>query len=162
MILVSDTSVLVDLERGSLLQSCFRAPFEFVVPDLLHEREIRPVHGDDLRRRGLRVAALDGDGVAMAIGYQRTASALSLSDSFALALAKVNDWTLLTGDAALRKAAERERVDCHGVLWLLDRLFAEAVVSRQELHAGLHAISSHPRCRLPKSEIRSRLERWGA
>ena len=40
MFLVADTSVLVDLERGSLLAACFRLPFEFVVPDVLYEREI--------------------------------------------------------------------------------------------------------------------------
>lgn len=36
---VSDTSVLIDLERGTLLETCFRLPFQFAVPDLL--REIR-------------------------------------------------------------------------------------------------------------------------
>lgn len=34
-VLVSDTSVLVDLERGSLLEASFRLPFQFAVPDLL-------------------------------------------------------------------------------------------------------------------------------
>ena len=37
--LVSDTSILIDLERGSLL--CFRLPFQFAVPDLLYERELK-------------------------------------------------------------------------------------------------------------------------
>ncbi len=40
-VLVSDTSALVDLERGSLLDAAFRLPFEFVVPDLLYERELK-------------------------------------------------------------------------------------------------------------------------
>ena len=34
-VLVSDTSVLIDLERGSLLEISFALPFEFAVPDLL-------------------------------------------------------------------------------------------------------------------------------
>ena len=33
-VLVSDTSVLVELERGSLLEASFRLPFRFAVPDL--------------------------------------------------------------------------------------------------------------------------------
>jgi hypothetical protein len=37
---VSDTSVIVDLERGALVDSCFRLPFEFAVPDLLYSREV--------------------------------------------------------------------------------------------------------------------------
>ena len=157
VVLASDTSVLLDLERGSLLTAGFRLRCEFVVPDLLYERELRAFGGEDLRKRGLKVEALDGAGVALALEYRRTHPALSLLDSFALALAKVSVWTLLTGDADLRRLAESECVDCHGVLWLLDRLSEESAASRHELHAGLRAISIHPRCRLPKAEIRKRL-----
>ena len=39
-IVVSDTSVLIDLERGDFLDSCFKLPFEFSVPDLLYTREL--------------------------------------------------------------------------------------------------------------------------
>ncbi|MCY4460668.1 MAG: hypothetical protein OXC26_09795 [Albidovulum sp.] len=38
-ILVSDTSVLVDPERGILVEAAFRPPFEFAVPDLLYDRD---------------------------------------------------------------------------------------------------------------------------
>jgi hypothetical protein len=34
-VLVSDTSVLVDLERGGLLEAVFKLPVELAVPDLL-------------------------------------------------------------------------------------------------------------------------------
>ena len=40
-VLVSDTSVLIDLDRGSLVEATFRFPFEFTVPDLLYERELK-------------------------------------------------------------------------------------------------------------------------
>ena len=62
-VLVSDTSVLVDLERGSLLEASFRLPFRFVVPDLLYERELKNWGGEELIRLGLAVEELDGDGV---------------------------------------------------------------------------------------------------
>lgn len=87
---------------------------------------------------------------------------LSLPDSFALALAARNNWTLLTGDGALRALAKAEQVDCHGVLWLLDQMFAASIASPAELYDGLKAIGEHPRCRLPKSEIRKRLVRYVA
>ncbi len=41
---MSDTSVLIDVERGSLLDACFSLPFSFVVPDLLYRRELQE-HG---------------------------------------------------------------------------------------------------------------------
>ena len=33
-VLVSDTSVLIDLDRGSLVEPTFRLPYEFTVPDV--------------------------------------------------------------------------------------------------------------------------------
>lgn len=156
-ILVSDTSVLIDLDRGSLVESTFHLPFEFTVPDLLYERELREHGGPEFVGLGLRVEELDGDGVSLALGYLRKRRSLSLPDSFALALAKTNAWTLLSGDRELRELAEEEEVRCHGVLWLLDQMFEHRVIDQDELRAGLGRIAAHPRCRLPKSEIRKRL-----
>ena len=100
---------------------------------------------------------LDGDGVSLALGYLRRRKSLSLPDSFALALARINAWMLLSGDRGLRELAEEEEVRCHGVLWLLDRMFEYRVIDPAELCAGLGKIAAHPRCRLPKSELRKRL-----
>lgn len=156
-VLVSDTSVLIDLKRGSLLEASFRLAFRFVVPDLLYERELKNWGGDELIRLGLAVEELDGDGVRRALAYRQRASALSLPDCFALALAQTRSWVLLSSDGALRQLATDEAVKCHGVLWLLDEMRDAAVVSIRELYDGLTAISEHPRCRLPKAEIRRRL-----
>ena len=154
---MSDTSVLIDLERGSLVEPTFRLPFEFTVPDLLYERELKD-HGDpELIRLGLRVEELDGDEVSIALGYLRRRGSLSLPDSFALALAKTNAWTLLSGDRELRELAEEEGVACHGVLWLLDRIFEHRAVDPGVLRARIDTIAAHPRCRLPGSEARKRL-----
>ena len=84
---MSDTSVLIDLDRGALVEPSFRLPFEFTVPDLLYERELKDHGGPDFIRRGLRIEELDGDGVSLALGYRRKRSSLSLLDNFALALA---------------------------------------------------------------------------
>ena len=155
--LVSDTSVLIDLDRGTLVEATFRLPFEFTVPDVLYERELKEHGGPDFVRLGLRIAELDGDGVSLALGYRRKRIPLSLPDSFALALAKTNAWTLLSGDRELRELAEEEEVRCHGVLWLLDQMLEQRVIDLDDLRAGLGKIAAHPRCRLPKSEIRKRL-----
>ena len=85
-ILVSDTSVLVDLERGSFASAAFRLPFELAVPDLLYERELRRHAGPELLRLGLRVAALDGEGVLLALSYGRKRAALSMADTLCIGL----------------------------------------------------------------------------
>ncbi|MDE0422928.1 MAG: hypothetical protein OXK76_18840 [Gammaproteobacteria bacterium] len=85
-IVVSDSSVLIDLERGCLFEAAFALPFDFCVPDLLYRLELEPYGGNELVARGLQVLELDGDGVAQAARYRQTERAISLSDAFALAL----------------------------------------------------------------------------
>jgi len=160
-ILVSDTSVLIDLERGNLLEAVFSASIELAVPDLLFERELRPYHGPELLRLGLRVLELEPTGVQLALEYRKRSRAISLPDSFALALAKTQGHTLLTGDAALASIAREEGLDCHGVLWVLDLLEREKAVPRSGLLKALTEIASHSRCRLPKKLVAERLRRYG-
>ncbi|MDD9989762.1 MAG: hypothetical protein OXQ31_26075 [Spirochaetaceae bacterium] len=151
--------MLIDLDRGSLVEAVFGLPVEFVVPDLLYERELRQHGGEELRELGLRVEGLeDGSGVVRALGYRGLEPALSLVDSFALALAVENRWTLLTGDRVLRHLARSEDVDCHGLLWVLDLMVEARVVDRRTLYSGLEAIGDHPRCRLPRAEVNKRLQ----
>ena len=133
-VIVSDTSVLIDLERGSFLESVFSLPFEFVVPDLLFERELKNYNGSALIDFGLHVKELDSAALTLAIGYyQKHKSKLSLPDVFAYVLAKVNSWILLSGDAALRELSVEENVNCHGVLWLLDQLHDFHVSDQEHL-----------------------------
>lgn len=159
-VLVSDTSVLIDLERGNVLEPAFRLPDGLAVPDLLFRRELEPYDGERMVQMGLRVEELNDAGVIAAQKYHTQQRALSLSDSFALALARANDWLLLTGDAALRHLAEQEAVECHGVLWVFDQMNDHGLVALNDLRDGLRAIASHPRCRLPIREVRARLAHY--
>jgi hypothetical protein len=65
IILVSDTSVLIDLERGGLLEVAFSLGYPMVVPDLLYERELGAENGPYLRGLGLGVVALTAEEVEL-------------------------------------------------------------------------------------------------
>jgi hypothetical protein len=158
-VLVSDTSILIDLGRADLRQAAFSIGAEFVVPDLLYERELRDSGGAELLALGLRVESLDESEVERAQAYRRDHPRLALPDTFALTLAKNRRWLLLTGDGALRALAVAEEVECHGVLWLIDLMQGECAAEAATLHAGLKRLSCHPRCRLPRAEIEIRLAR---
>ena len=145
---------------GILWNPLVHPPFEFTVPDLLYERERREHGGPEFVRSGLCAEELDGEGVALARHCLRRRRSLSLPDSFALALAKTNAWTLCTGDRERRELAEEDRVRCHGVAGLLDQMFEHRVIEREGLCTGPGRIVAHPRCRLPKSEVRRRLVTW--
>lgn len=158
--LVSDTSVLIDLERGSLLQATFQLPTPLAVPDLLYERELRAYNGELLLSLGLRRLSLDPDGTAMAQTYMGRARGLSVPDAFALALAKQGGHVLVCGDRSLRDLATAEHVVCHGVLWVLDEILAANILSGADLAAALRVIAEHPRCRLPRATVAEHLARY--
>lgn len=160
MILVSDTSVLIDLDRGNLLESVFSLPHEFAVPDVLYNREMQGEWGEGLRELGLRVEELSEVGVGNALHYRQQRASLSVPDSFALALARERGWLLLTGDNTLRVLAAGEGVECHGVLWILDLMEETGLPGVQILHDVLAKLAAHPRCRLPTREVTVRLERY--
>lgn len=159
-ILVSDTSVLIDLERGGFRDSCFELSFEFAVPDLLYARELADYGGPDLINLGLRVEGLTAAELTIAQETRTAHPRLSLPDAYAYALASVRGWTLLTGDGELRALAESNTIPFFGVLWVLDQLFERGVVAGDALAGGLEMIAGHPRCRLPRAETQVRIARY--
>jgi len=133
-----------------------------VVPDLLYERELAAENGPLLRRLGLGVVVLAPDEVAFAQQLRTRRSSLSLADCFALSCARRPDHALVTGDWSLRAEAQVWQCPVYGLLWILDQLEASNKTGAEMLHEGLTRISNHPRCRLPKAEIATRLQRWQA
>jgi len=161
-VLVSDTSIIIDLERGALLEDMFSLPFEFAVPDLLFRRELSGPLGERLVTLGLRVEELTAAELASATAVGRERKELSTPDTFAFAIAEGRHWPLLTGDGGLRRLATERQIVFHGVLWVCDQFEQGQHVPLPRLHASLTAISTHPRCRLPSDEVHLRLQRYGA
>jgi len=146
-VLISDTSVVIDLERAELIEHVFALPYRFVVPEALYEKEIKDYGGERLRALGLEIRVLTGAQVADAQRLRGLERRMSIHDSYALSLAKAEAAILLAGDAAMRRLAEAEEVRCHGVLWVFDRL--------EE-----HRVVAHPRCWLPRNMVDQRLRRY--
>lgn len=160
IILVSDTSVLIDLARGGLLETAFSCGLTMVVPDLLYERELEPYNGPYLRALGLGVVALRPDELEFAQQLRQSQPGLSLPDCFALSCARRQDHALVSGDKLLREEAQSLLCTVYGLLWILDQIEASGKISVSMLHEGLIRIRNHPRCRLPKLEVADRLQRW--
>lgn len=152
--------MVIDLERGDFLEDLFRLPYEFAVPDLLFDRELKGPLGDQLVALGMRVENLTPAELSRAIAVRRARTELSAPDTFAFAIAEQRGWPLLTGDGGLRRLAGDEGIAFHGVLWLCDQFELHAVVNADRLHVGLGTISRHPRCRLPMGEVNARMRRY--
>ena len=159
---IFDSSVIIDLDKAGILEDALKLPFEFRVPEMMFLRELECLKGrtpDDLLKAGLRVDERDGNDIAIVSRYLSEYRKISLPDSFALVHATGKRCVLLTGDDALRKAAREERIEVHGLLWLVDRMEEEQVLSKDSLLKVLKTWESDPRVRLPTEELRKRIRR---
>ncbi len=106
-VLVSDTSVVIDLERAQIIEHVFALPYGFIVPDALYVQELRDYGGERLIARGLQARTLTGEQVQEAQRLRKLEPRISINDSYALSLAKA--------EAAILRAT-RWRSDSPGSL----------------------------------------------
>jgi len=151
--------VLIDLDRGNLLEHLFQLSHDFCVADLLFKRELGGDLGERLCMLGLDVVELSAKEVAKAALLRRNVKVLSTPVTFAFSVAEAHRWTLLTKDLALRRLAEQHGVKMHGLLWIIDEFKRECVVEANLLHRALTEIHPHPRYRLPSLDVERTLAR---
>lgn len=162
-VIVSDTSVIVDLCKVQLIEPAFALPYEFVIPNVMFEDEFLDLGNyerEDLLTSGLTVSVLSGEAVGMAVEYGSAFKRLSINDQFALALAKTTEESiLLTGDMALRNAATSQSVEVRGLLWLCDQMEEHRTIAAKMLREALIALDEDEFVRLPRNELRKRISR---
>jgi hypothetical protein len=158
-LLISDANILIDMEAGALLETLFRLPMQFGIPDLLYYEEIEEGSPglDDL---GLLIMEVSGDFVKYAeqlpSQYNHMLPAKngpkpSHNDYLALALAKQESCTLLTGDANLRVVASKEQVTVMGTIGLVCAMVENQLLSVDDAFKALDKMKAGKR-RLPWPE----------
>src|SRR5688572_4442034 len=107
-IVVNDSSALIDLKKGGLLEVFVELPFEFVVSDALLADELLSFTKAEVEfmRHRMTVVTLNGQEMLRVAQLQATSPALSIHDCSALLIAKrQTGCILLTGDKRLRSKA---------------------------------------------------------
>lgn len=155
---VTDTNVWIDLQVGNLLDNVFELDVRWLIPDLIgHEL------GDDVKHLliewGLEERSLSGDEIEAVVELGATYSAPSRTDVATLVVARAENGILVTGDQALREAAQEENIDVHGTLWVVDALVETDTIAPGEAARALQLMMEASR-RLPKQEVNRRIERW--
>ena len=146
--------------KGELLNRMFQLEFQFAVPDLLLHEELIDLGvytRQDLLDFGLRVESLDAKGVGIAICYQSEPLALSLVDSFALAIADLQVWPLLTDDRTMRSVAQSKGIVHRDALWVVDSILDAGILTTSQIVAVLEAMRNDPRCPVPGSDLALRV-----
>jgi predicted nucleic acid-binding protein len=156
---VSDANVLIDIEAGGLEASMFSLPdFEFYIPDVLFEQELRKNHSH-LEKMGLKLRSLTGAAVSEVFRLSQIHHKPSRMDLFALVLAREENWILLTGDRNLRKVAEEYKIHCHGTIWLVEQMIENQII-KPDIARNAYQNMRIKGSRLPWEEAEERLKRW--
>jgi len=156
--LVLDTTICIDLFNGGLIEKALQLPYDLVLPDVIVEELIHPP-GGHLVKSGYSVLSLDEEGVQQVLLLRERYRKPSTNDLFALVLAKLKSYPLVTGDDSLRRAAKEEGLQVHGLLWVLDRLVDFHILSFVDAAASLEIILEEGSW-LPRKECEARLKRW--
>jgi hypothetical protein len=146
------------------METLFRLPMQFGIPDLLYYEEIEP-GSSGLEGLGLQILEVVGDFVKYAenlpIQYNHTLPAKngpkpSHNDYLALALAKQKSCTLLTGDTNLRTVASKEQFTVMGTIGLLCAMVESQLLTVDDAFTALDRMKEDKR-RLPWPEAEKML-----
>lgn len=125
---ISDSNILIDLIVVGHIETMFQLPYTFAVPDILYEEELK-THHSELLTYGLKIRSLSSEAMAYAFKLANKYTQPGTNDLFALALAKEYSCPLLTGDGALRQAAESEAVVLFGTIWIVEHMVRHQLIS---------------------------------
>ena len=150
-LLISDANILIDMEAGELLTQLFQLPMQFAIPDILYWEEIEP-GTPGLIELGLKILEISGEYVAYAATLPAKFGAdPSSNDYLAMALAKQEGCPLLTGDQALKAAAQAEDIAVMGTVWLLRTMVENKVIDVDQSLSALNLMKER-KSRLPWDE----------
>lgn len=154
-IVISDSSVLMDLAVGRLLEAILTLPYEFVIPDVMLEQELIDLDGYDstmLCGMGFQSGELTNAQAAFDL-FAEHRKDVGINDCFALAMAEQTKGILMTGDRGLRRVSRDRGVEVRGTLWVTAELATLDTVNAARLLDGLEQIKQHPRTRLPQQDL---------
>lgn len=160
-IVVNDTNIFIDLCKLRLLDKLFALPFEvhtvdFVIAELTdiaqREEVLSYQSGGKLTIHSFTPEEL----IKIAELKDGTGGNVSFTDCAAWHYAKVNGYTLITGDGQLRRKALASDVVVKGILYLFEMFVEEDIIAPNDAATKLEKLMRiNPR--LPHSEIRSRI-----
>ena len=159
MVCVTDANIWIDLHNADLLDAAFELDHTWRTPNIIVRDEVLTVDRDLLVDLGLDVRTLSGDELNRILTLNGRYPQPSPKDLSVLVVADEDDGIVVSGDGPLRDAAESEDMTVHGVLWILDRLVEEELITRNRAATALNAMLQQG-SRLPDEPVEDRLDDW--
>ena len=163
-ILVNDTNIFIYLHSVGLLEEMCRLPYEihtvdFVVAEIA-DADQRRIFDELVARGEISVDGFTADEVIEIVEEHSSVSGnLSIPDCSVCYFARKHNVPMLTGDRRLRRYAEEQSIEVHGILFIFDELVRHDIISTSMAADRLEELFAI-NARLPKAEIRERINRW--
>lgn len=163
-ILVNDTNIFIDLHSVGLLEEMCRLPYEihtvdFVVAEIA-DADQRRIFDELVAQGGIFIDGFTADEVIEIVEeHSSVAGNLSIPDCSVCYFARKHNVPMLTGDRRLRRYAEEQSIEVHGILFIFDELVRHDIISTSMAADRLEELFAI-NARLPKTEIRNRINRW--
>ena len=163
-ILVNDTNIFIDLHSVGLLEEMCRLPYEIHTVDLvvaeIADADQRRIFDELVARGEISVDGFTADEVIEIVEEHSSVSGnLSIPDCSVCYFARKHNVPMLTGDRWLRRYAEEQSIEVHGILFIFDELVRHDIISTSMAADRLEELFAI-NARLPKAEIRDRINRW--
>ena len=163
-ILVNDTNIFIDLHSVGLLEEMCRLPYEIHTVDLvvaeIADADQRRIFDELVARGEISVDGFTADEVIEIVEEHSSVSGnLSIPDCSVCYFARKHNVPMLTGDRRLRRYAEEQSIEVHGILFIFDELVRHDIISTSMAADRLEELFAI-NARLPKTEIRNRINRW--
>lgn len=163
-ILVNDTNIFIDLHSVGLLEEMCRLPYEIHTVDLvaaeIADADQRRIFDELVARGEISVDGFTADEVIEIVEEHSSVSGnLSIPDCSVCYFARKHNVPMLTGDRRLRRYAEEQSIEVHGILFIFDELVRHDIISTSMAADRLEELFAI-NARLPKAEIRDRINRW--
>ncbi len=133
-IIVQDTCILLDLVDLELLEGFFQLDIEVfttpqVIAEITNDQQWEKVTVFVQSKR----LKIDGKGVFESIvEISDTNPSLSFADSSVVELASRIEGIVLSSDGSLRKVSMRKGLEVHGMLWIIEQLSGNDILSIED------------------------------
>lgn len=160
---VQDANIIFDLFNIDLLDAFFELEIEIFITDFIageiNKSEQKEFINKYISTGKIIVLNTTPEEIIELISIRNQTRGLSIADCSILFHATKNKAFILTGDNTLRKYAESNQIEVHGILWVLDELIKEKQISEKKAYLKLTQLME-TNSRLPRKECEKRLKNW--
>ena len=163
-LIISDTNIWLDLISVNLLDAFFSLPCSFATTSFVMSEIIQPEQKKMLQlfiaSHKLKVVTFELDELEK-INAITNNTKISIPDRSVWYYAKNTRGRLLTGDAELRQAAEKDTVKVSGILYVFDSLVEYGILEKTMATKSLEKLMGI-NLRLPRTECQKRISAWSS